>query len=243
MSQFEESGWDREDGCREYLENADIYIQDRRALLDVLRSFYRAFVGPESPRKVLDLGCGDGVIGEALKSLDPSIALTAVDGSEDMIVAAKSRLARWEDVECSVKTFQDILRGSLPWRSMGFIVSSFAIHHLAPDEKKALFRRVLEMLVPGGHFLNVDVVRPRCSRHEEWYDELWREWIVTKQREIASGQDFSNVPEEARKKPENRYEKLEDQLLWLEEAGFVEVECHYRRGLFGVYGGRRPPPA
>jgi tRNA (cmo5U34)-methyltransferase len=57
---------------------------------------------------------------------------------------------------------------------------------------------------------------------------------------LKAALDLSSTPEDARKKPENQYETLADQLRWLEEAGFTEVECHYRRGLFGIYSGRKP---
>lgn len=243
MSEFEDTEWSREEGVRDYLDHAEIYVQDRRMLLGVLRSFYRTFVSPGAARRVVDLGCGDGILGEALKSLDPSIPLTAVDGSEEMLTAARRRLGRWGDVEYVARTFQEILRDGLPIPppgEVGLVASSFAIHHLAPPEKKPFFGRILEMLAPGGHLLNIDIVRPRSPRHEAWYDEMWREWIRRRQGELNVAEDFSHTPEDARKKPENRYETLADQLRWLEEAGFTEVECHYRRGLFGVYSGRKP---
>ena len=48
------------------------------------------------------------------------------------------------------------------------------------------------------------------------------------------------MPDEARAKDENHYDALAGQLDALVQAGFAEVECHYRYGLFSVYGGQRP---
>src|SRR5262245_50804839 len=129
MSQFEESGWSREEGVRDYLDHAEIYVQDRRMLLDTLRSFYRTFVRPGGARHVVDLGSGDGVLAEALKSMDPTIPLTAVDGSPEMLAAARARLGKWGDVEYVVRTFQEILRDGLsigPAGRVGLVASSFA---------------------------------------------------------------------------------------------------------------------
>jgi tRNA (cmo5U34)-methyltransferase len=237
---FDVSGWSREEACRDYLDHGDIYIQDRSVLLGVARSFLARFLGDCRRARVLDLGCGDGTLGEALKDRNPSISLIAADGSADMIAAARRRLARWPDVEYEAISFDAVLRGATPWSALDLVASSFAIHHADGRERPALFRRIREMLAPGGYLLNVDILRPESPLHEAWYDELWREWIRARQERIAPGRDFSSVPEDARKKPENHYETLSNQLTGLREAGFVEVECHYRRGLFGVYSGRRP---
>jgi len=43
MNEFEKSNWNRADYSQDYLDNADIYIQDRKTLLNVLASFYRKF--------------------------------------------------------------------------------------------------------------------------------------------------------------------------------------------------------
>jgi len=241
MGEFESSGWALEAASRDYRERADIYIQDRRVLLATAAGFLRRFVSGPPGRRVLDLGCGDGALGETLKAADPSISLTLVDGSADMLEAARRRLSRWPDPRFRRMTFDEMLRGDPPWTSLDLVASSFAIHHLPTGGKEPFFRRIGEMLAPGGRFLNLDILRPVAAAHEAWYDEIWREWIVAAQRLHAPGEDLSSTPEDARRKPENRYETLEDQLEWLRQSGFVEVECHYRSGLFGAYSGRRPP--
>ena len=120
------------------------------------------------------------------------------------------------------------------------MASSFAIHHLVASEKQTLFAVVLEMLKHDGYFLNVDVALPSSPSLEGWYYDLWEEWIADHQSRLRLDEDFRSVPSEARSRPDNKFEDLDSQLRMLKDVGFADVECHYRYGLFGVYGGRKP---
>lgn len=57
--------------------------------------------------------------------------------------------------------------------------------------------------------------------------------------EEPPGETFIDVPQVVRERSGNHYESLEAQLEGLVEAGFCEVACHYRYGLFGIYSGRK----
>ena len=240
MSQFENTEWATSESWKGYHDNADNFLLERQTLLQILTSFYRKHLGVGKHNRTLDLGCGDGIIGATLYSVDDSIRLIEVDGSPEMISAARKRLQPSQNAEYHLKTFQRIISESPAWTSMDFVVSSFAIHHLDADEKSALCRRVSEMLKQGGFFVNIDVVLPHHQTYEDWYYSLWVEWIAERQRRLALDSDFTNVPSDARRRPENKYQDLESQMEMLRSAGFCDVECYYRYGLFGIYGGRKP---
>ena len=119
-------------------------------------------------------------------------------------------------------------------------MSSFAIHHLETEQKAALFRSLFDLLKPGAYFLNTDVVLSGHAPYTEWHYTLWREWIAARQSSLGLSEDFTGIPDEARGKDENHYDPLQSQLDALQRAGFAHVECHYRYGLFAIYGGQRP---
>ena len=69
------------------------------------------------------------------------------------------------------------------------------VHHLDRDEKADLFRRVHDVLVPGGRFVLADLVVP------------------------AGGPDAVRGATDGYDKPD----PLADQVRWLKEAGFARV--------------------
>jgi tRNA (cmo5U34)-methyltransferase len=239
MAKFEESEWREAEYVQEYQDNSDHYIPERDLLLEIIASFYRRFGQISSATRVLDLGCGDGIISEKLYADDPEMQLVAVDGSADMLAAARRRLAGFPRTVYRQQTFQELIEGQETLGEFDFVVSGFAIHHLELPQKKALFEAVLAMLAPGGHFLHMDVVSSAIGSYEDWYYEIWRQWIERHELEKQLDQSFVEVPQVARERPENYYETLEAQLEGMVKAGFLEVDCHYRFGLFGIYSGRK----
>lgn len=239
MSRFEESGWSKADYSKEYRDQASYYIPERTTLLGVLVSFYRRFVGVGGQKRVLDLGCGDGVLGEVLLREDPDIDLVVVDGSAEMLAAARLRLANWSVGDYCQATFEDVIEGKARWSNCDLVVSAFAIHHLETFQRKQLFLKVFEMLEHSRYFVNIDVMLPTGSIYEDWYFELWREWIQRREQSLGLPQSFMHVPAQARVRAENHYEVVAQQLADLREAGFIEVECHCRYGLFGLYSAKK----
>jgi len=239
MPSFEETQWADADSCREYLEAADHYVVERRTLLSVVASLYRKFLGVGSQRVLLDLGCGDGIIAETVYSNDDTLRAIEVDGSPEMLDAARKRLDGVHNAEFRRQTLQEFTATPcVEPASIDLVASAFAVHHLRSDEKRALFGVIPAVLKPDGFFLNVDIVLPDCSLYEDWFYELWGEWINARRKRLPSEEDYRGVPSQARENPENQYESLGSQLRMLREAGFMDVECFYRYGPFGVYGGR-----
>jgi len=240
MSEFEKSNWVKAEYSKKYLDNADNYIPERKTLLRILTSFYRNFIGIGGNKRILDLGCGDGILGKTLYDIDKQIEIVVTDGSEEMLNTARVNLSNVNVKEFRLTTFDEIIKGKFNWEPFDFIMSAFAIHHLELSQKKALFYRIIEALNSGAYFLNIDVALPANSQTEDWYYELWREWIDCHHKSLNIANPFEHVPNEARAKSENYYDPLQIQLDYLSDIGFVDVECHYKYGLFTIYGAKKP---
>jgi tRNA (cmo5U34)-methyltransferase len=240
MSEFERSNWAQPEHSREYRDNSDNYIQERTTLLRMLASFYRHFVKGKGLKRVLDLGCGDGVLAKTLYEQDRGIEITVTDGSGDMIKAARLNLSGLPVSEFCQITFDAIINGQFARPPFDLAVSAFAIHHLDLARKALLFQRIIELLKPGGYFVNIDVAETDHPPYTDWYYVLWKEWIIDRQQCLKSTESFADIPEKARAMPENHYDSLQSQLTALGSVGFSEVECHYRYGLFSLYEGRKP---
>lgn len=241
MTDFDKSNWAKAEFSRGYVDNADVFIVERRRMLSVLQSFYRHFAAVNGARKaILDLGCGDGIATSTIAEVDGSISATLVDGSEDMIAKARERLSGLRHAKYVHASFQEILREHLLEGQYDFIVSSLAIHHLTMDEKIALFKKAHSLLNPRGHFVNIDVVLGPSETLEQWYLTLWKEWIDERKRSvgITNGQ-FDDMIIQYKNNKDNKPDTLPDQMNELSGAGFQDVDCYYKYGIFTMFGGSK----
>jgi tRNA (cmo5U34)-methyltransferase len=241
MTEFERSNWARAEFSRDYLDKADIYIVERRRVFTITKSFFSHFLSSSGQKKVLDLGCGDGIITHEIIKNFGSITATLVDASDDMLSKARERLAGFKQVSYIKSSFQEIIKGAVDiGEGFHLVVSSMAIHHLALEEKKALFGIIHGALCTGGFFINFDVVLPPTDQLDGWYMKLWKEWMDEKRSSLGiAEEDSTDIIKRYKSLEENKPDLLDDQLKGLIAAGFRNVDCFYKYGIFTLYGGMK----
>ena len=205
--------WTDADHARRYL--------DTRKLIPRRAEGYAALVElvPEGAIRVLDLGCGDGeVVGHVLESR-PGAEAIAADFSAEMLGRVRERFAG----STQVAVVEHDLDTPLPadWGTFDVVVSAFAIHHVVDDRKRALYAEIYDRTRPGGAFLNLEhVSSPTRELHEAF---------------LAT---FGMAPEHD--DPSNQLAPVEDQLRWLRDIGFVQVDCHWKWRELALLAGIRP---
>jgi SAM-dependent methyltransferase len=164
-----------------------------------------AEVLPPDPRRVLDLGCGDGRLAGLLLANRPDIErVVAVDRSPVMLEHARRNFAGDDRVDVVVGDLEEPL--DIEGR-FDVVVSGFAVHHLADERKQQLFAEVHERLAPGGVFANLEVVASATpERHADFL--------------VAIGRDADD--------PEDQLAPVEGQLEWMRAAGLTNVDCLWR---------------
>ena len=90
---------------------------------------------PFVPARVLELGIGTGETSRRLLEVHPEAEVTGLDSTPEMVFSARElvadvRLARMED--------------PLPDGPWDLVIAVLAVHHLTPERKQDLFRRVRE---------------------------------------------------------------------------------------------------
>jgi tRNA (cmo5U34)-methyltransferase len=244
MSEYYRSSWASQEFQQQYLDRADIYIPGRRLFFALAASLFRQFYAGRTDVRMVDLGAGDGPLSHELLRADPTLHATLVDGSQDMLVKADARLGMYQNVNYLLTSFEELLNGEKQLEGFDLAVSSMAIHHLTLEEKAALFGYLHERLTPGGWFLNIDPVKPPSGDMERWYFALWSAEMQEVQRRLGVQEDVSaEVMKRYKDDPVNKPDTLEDQLAALRAAGFVDVDCFYKSGIFAVFGGRRAADA
>jgi tRNA (cmo5U34)-methyltransferase len=124
--------------------------------------------------------------------------VVGIDADAAMLAAARTYL----DPQRTT-LLQQRLEAPLPAGSFDLVVSMLAVHHLDAGEKADLFRRVREVLAPGGCFVLGDLVVPVDPAH-----------VVTDIDGVI------DVPD-----------TLADQLTWCEAAGLSLAAPGPRRDL------------
>ena len=80
MSDFDSSQWANSEFSQEYRKYANDYLPDRFKLIEIVKSFFRHFIHEIDAPRVLDLGCGDGLLMQELMISDNRMRATLVDG-------------------------------------------------------------------------------------------------------------------------------------------------------------------
>jgi tRNA (cmo5U34)-methyltransferase len=159
---------------------------------------------PERVERCIDLGTGDGRLLALVRTRFPDAEVVGLDSSAAMLDRAKERFRDGPKVELRDHDLRAPLSGP---KSAEVVVSGLAIHHLEDRRKRELFDEVHDLLAPGGVFANLDLVCPASARlHERFL------------REIGRVEDD----------PADRVAGLDEQLVWLREIGFAEVDCHFK---------------
>ena len=177
---------------------------------------------PSKARRLLDLGTGDGRLLALVKSQLAAeaarpVEAVAVDFSPAMLDAVRKRFAG----DSSVMIVAHNLDQPLPeLGKFDAVVSSFAIHHVVHERKRALYAEIYELLASGGVFCNLEhVASPTQRLHEEFLHSI----------------GYTVETED----PSNKLLDLQTQLQWLRKIGFADVDCHWKWRELALMVGRK----
>jgi tRNA (cmo5U34)-methyltransferase len=209
------------------------YDRARRQLVPCFDSFYRAAVellpfARDRVIKVLDLGSGTGLLAGFVAEAFPFAELTLVDLAPEMLALARERMApvagrvRFIVSDYSCQPIMGVFDA---------IVSALSIHHLSHSDKRALFGKAYAALAPGGVFVNAEQVMGATAEAERrnrarWICEVRERGVAEADLAAALERMKHDIPA-----------PLDIQLEWLQAAGFRDVDCVYKSGMFAVYGG------
>jgi len=207
----------------------------RRTLIPCFDDFYKTAVEivpfeRTALLKVLDLGAGTGLYSGMLQATFPYTEFTLLDLAAEMLDQAQLRFS-------SMGKSPRILIGDYVNTDFlgpyDLIISSLSIHHLEDSDKEHLYRRIYLALKPGGMFINADQVLGKTPELERLYRQNWLDSVRT------LGISDEQLLAALQRMEYDRMTPLDNQLAWLEAAGFQDVDCWYKNFSFAVFGGRR----
>jgi ubiquinone/menaquinone biosynthesis C-methylase UbiE len=185
---------------------------------------------PSEAQSVVELGCGTGNLSLALLAKFPSSTMTFVDASPEMIAATRSRVDRARpsptpSFDFLVQRFEEI---DLPGKPADVVVSSISLHHV--EDKARLYSRIRSLMQRGAHFCFADQMRgePEANHRLNW--ERWLDFC--REPGHCTPEETESLVQHAL--AHDHYTTLTDHITLLSDAGFCEIDCVWRNGMWGI---------
>jgi tRNA (cmo5U34)-methyltransferase len=214
---------------------AATYDRDRSRLIPPFEAFYgwALRLVPPGAKRILELGAGSGLFTEMLVRAFPDAQIHCVDFSEPMLELARERIQGAANVNFERA---DYVKAQLSHKSAGgwcAVVSSLSIHHLSDEDKRTVFARMHDVLVPNGVFVNADQVLGPTEELEARYKRDWLDEVR------ASGATEQQIADSLKRQAEDRCASVEEQVGWMRAAGFADADEWFKHGRFAVIAGTK----
>jgi tRNA (cmo5U34)-methyltransferase len=197
------------------------YFEQHEILYDLL---------PEEEKnyRVLDLGCGNGVLSEVVFRKFPRAFVVGYDLTEKMLMAFEKKL--------SMHAGNFLLQqGDYRIDSIGegydIILAGFTLHHLTWAERENFYQTLYSALNQGGRFLARDIILDEDQAVVRDQYGLWKKFMKSQ----GEDPDFWYGKHIEKDHPPT----LSDHFSWLRSAGFVKVACHWRLYNFAITTAQR----
>lgn len=227
---------EREMSIRALFDNGAVdYDGSRRMLIPCFAEFYGTAVEimpfeTNDKIKVLDLGAGTGLFTSYVAEKYPYAEYTLCDISPKMLEIARQRFS-------SSKLKIDFVEADFINTNISgeydFVISALSIHHISGVEKKELFHSLFSCLSDDGMFINADQVLGSTDSIEKAYRTDWLKKVK------EGGVSKESLSAALKRMEEDKMSTLDDQLNWLRQTGFSDVNCWYKNYSFVVFSGRK----
>ena len=211
---------------------------------------------------VLDIGFGTGMEAMGVINRFENIHLVGIDLCKPMLERfhKKTKGAPFSDritlkhgdfldEECEPDELKELLPCKME-RKLGFkaVISAFTLHHLTREEKEEAYRRICELLEPGGIMINGDLFNYTSSDLAAYASDFDLAYISTN-FDNPNNFDSASIGEEKRIELKSRWLKhyKEDNILdsvgiqeeMLRKIGFSQTCCPFRFWQVGILWARK----
>jgi tRNA (cmo5U34)-methyltransferase len=234
-----------EENSQDFIDYGKYFVPDRKSQIHCICELIPR---PSKLAHILDLCCGEGLLTRVLLDKFPECQVHGLDGSPKMIARIKRALAVYG--KCFEAMQFDLAASDwrqFPW-PVHAVVSSLAIHHLDDTEKQALFKDMVSLLTPGGTFIIADLIQPVTHRGKRFAAKAWNGAVRQRSLNLDGnlraydyfGEIHWNLYSYQEPDSIDKPSPLFDQLKWLDQAGFTDIDVFWMKAGHAIFGGRKP---
>jgi SAM-dependent methyltransferase len=207
-------------------------------------------------RRILDLGCGSGSLMLGVLEAFPEAEVIGIDYDPTLLLLARRRLAEFGDratiVLADLRDSRWVDNISTP---VDAVVSATALHWFSEHHLSKLYKRIADVMRPGGIFLNADHVGSESEAIQMAWEQSRQEMRIGESDQNADdwdgfwsdyfdalGMDIRNFHQRVIGGYENGIEgglPLTWHFDMLRKCGFSSVDCFWRLDCDAIYGGIR----
>ena len=160
--------------------------------------------------RILDIGCGTGIELDYIWERMPNANITCVDVSRGMLdLLLKNHPGSHDRITVIEASYIDWL---YPENAFDIVVSNMTMHHLWPEEKVEVYRKILKTLKPDGAYIEGDFI-VKDDLMVEQYKRRYETITANLPDKVKAGEYHIDIPC-----------TLEVQKKLLQDAGFSVVE-------------------
>ena len=208
---------------------ANEYDKNRKKFLPCFDDFYIGTTdliahNIATPKRVLDLGAGTGLLSQFWIQHYPTTEFVLVDIADEMLDVARKRFSGMENVTYQVLNYTN----ELPIGKFDVVASALSIHHLEDEDKKNLFARIYDLLPCDGLFVNYDQFCAGQPEMDQWINSYWENQLVHSgltDHDIALWRERKNLDREC---------SVEQEIAMLNKCKFKLIKCVYSCQKFSV---------
>ena len=234
------SKWQTKEIAETFVEGVRGAIPGAKLQLEVISKIISVWC--PHPSRILDLGCGDGILGRMLLEEYPEASVIFADFSDPMLDKLRIKIGINQRAKVIHADFAmpDWARGIESDKPLDIVVSGFAIHHQPDKRKVELYNEIFFLLGSGGVFLNLDQVKSNTPSTSEIFDDFFLDHV----RRSLSISDQSEMMNQIKNayyddKKENIPSPVEKQCQWLRDIGFEDVDCFFKTFKLALFGGKK----
>ena len=239
----DENHWSEETSL-DFINYGRYFIPEREYQMQVISGLLSTLKGENH---VLDLCCGEGFLDEVILDAYPSFTLQGLDGSMEMLQRAQERLSRFGNRFTATKFDLAANNWRHPEQTVNAVISSMAIHHLTGSQKQKLFTDVFKILAPDGILIIADIIAHPDKMGEqqaaEALDDVVRRRSIKLDGNTAAFEFFRkegwNIFRYLDPEDIDKPSPLFNQLKWLEQSGFSNVDVHWMLAGHAIFSARK----
>ena len=165
------------------------------------------------PIKVLDLGCGNGILSQILLKKFPNANIVGFDITSEMLDIYKKKLTSYTN---KFETIQGDFKVDDFGSNYDVILSGLTLQHLNSEERQKMYRRVYDSLNDEGIYITRDII---IGENDTNTNDLYNKWIDYMNQ---CGEDGKMWYEKHRQK--DFPETADDLRTWMRETSFKDIE-------------------